>query len=49
VAVGDADSTQGRRHRLAQIIGNVGEVQAQERGVGPCSVCTACSRLPCWS
>ena len=49
VAVGDPGGVERRRDRLAQLRGNVGEVEAQERGVGPCSVRAARSRLPCSS
>ena len=49
VAVGDSGGGERRRDRGAQIRGNVGEVEAQERGVGPCSARAARSRLPCSS
>jgi hypothetical protein len=38
VALGDAGGVERRAHRGTQILGNVGEIQAQERGVGPCSL-----------
>ena len=46
VAVVDPGGRQRRRDRVAQIRGDVGEVEAQGRfGVGPCSARAAPSRL----
>ena len=49
VAVAHAGRVERRRHRRPQLRRNVGEVRAQERGLGPCSVRAACSRPPCSS
>ncbi len=45
------DPRRGERsgNRLPQLRRHVGEVEAQERGVGPCSARAARSRLPCSS
>ena len=48
VAVADPGGGERGGDRRAQILGDVGEVDGQERGVGPCSR-AARSRLPCSS
>ena len=49
MAVADPRRGERRGHRLAQLRRHVGEVEAQEPGVGPCSARAARSRLPCSS
>jgi hypothetical protein len=49
VAIADAGGGERGGDRLVKFRRHVGEVGAQEPGVGPCSARAARSRLPCSS
>jgi hypothetical protein len=49
VTVRNPGRIEGRGDRRTQLLRHIGEVDAQEPGVGPCSACATRWRLPCSS